>query len=164
MPHITSGPTLDASGVLASRLLDFLANKRPLAQERLGDRRLDEARDLAQKNGDWISPSDLKIAKDKVLQCVPSSKCVSELCSTPCQRGGNQGRVGIQKVAFRNSYKRGNTESLPKRLSVLSRSLLRITLHRKQHFSQFVNYRPFQTELRDEVLGQRPLGLNPMLS
>jgi hypothetical protein len=67
MPHITPGPTLDASGVLASRLLDFLANQRPSAQEKLGDRRLDKARDLARKNGDRINPSDLKIAKDKVL-------------------------------------------------------------------------------------------------
>ena len=67
MPHVTSGTTLDASDVLASRLLDFLSSKRPSAQERLGDRRLDQARDLAQKNGDWISPSDLKIARDKVL-------------------------------------------------------------------------------------------------
>lgn len=72
MRHITPGPTLDASGVLASRLLDFLSSKRPSAQEKLGDKRLDEARDLAQKNGDWISPSDMKIARDKVLLCVPS--------------------------------------------------------------------------------------------
>ena len=62
MSHIASGPTLDASGVLASRLLDFLSSKRASAQEKLGDRRLDEARGLAQENGDWISPSDLKIA------------------------------------------------------------------------------------------------------
>ena len=67
MQHITSSPTLDASGVLASRLLDFLASKRPSAQEKLGDRRLDEARDLAQKNGDLIDPSNLKIARDKVI-------------------------------------------------------------------------------------------------
>jgi hypothetical protein len=74
MPHITPSPTLDASGVLASRLLDFLSSKRPSAQEKLGDRRLDKARDLAQKNGDRISPFDLKIARDKVLQWVPSPK------------------------------------------------------------------------------------------
>ena len=72
MPHITPGPTLDASGVLASRLSDFLSNKRPYAQEMLGDRRLDKARELAQKNGDRISPSDMKIARDKVIQCVRS--------------------------------------------------------------------------------------------
>ena len=67
MPHPTSGLTLDASGVLASRLLDSVASKRPSAQEKLGDRLLDRARDLAQKNGDWIRPFDLKIARDKVL-------------------------------------------------------------------------------------------------
>ena len=71
MSRITPGPTLDASGILASRLLDFLSNKRPSAQEKLGDNRLDEARVLAQINGNRISSSDLKIARDKVLQCAP---------------------------------------------------------------------------------------------
>lgn len=71
---MTSGPTLNASGVLASRLLDFLSSQRPSAQEKLGDRRLDTARELAQKNGDRISTTDLKIARDKVIQCVPSPK------------------------------------------------------------------------------------------
>ena len=131
---MTSGPTLDASGVLASRLLDFLSSKRPSAQEKLGDRRLDEARDLAQKNGDWISPSDLKIARDKVLQCVPSPKAYpSYVRPLSARRKSRQG--WIQKWAFRNTYRYGNTESSPKKLSVLSRSLLRITTHRKQHFS-----------------------------
>jgi hypothetical protein len=77
----TPGPTLNASGVLASRLLDFLSNKRPSAQEKIGDKRLDRAQDLAQKNGDRISDSDLKIARDEVLQCVPSCtwfKCILE--------------------------------------------------------------------------------------
>lgn len=74
MPGTTSfGPTLDASGVLASRLLEFLANKLPSAQERLGNRRLDQARDLAERNIMLINPEDMKIARDKVLQCVLSS-------------------------------------------------------------------------------------------
>ena len=67
---MTSGLTLNASGVLASRLLDFLSSQRPSEQEKLGDRRLDTARDLAQKNGDRISTTDLKIARDKIIQCV----------------------------------------------------------------------------------------------
>ena len=72
---MTSGPTLDASGILASRLLDFLSSQRPSAQEKLGDRRLDMARQhLAQKNGDRISTTDLKLARDKVIRCVPSPK------------------------------------------------------------------------------------------
>ena len=70
MPHPSFGPTLDASGVLASRLLEFLANKRPSAQEKLGDKRLGEARDLAERNVSLIDPKDMKIARDKVLQCV----------------------------------------------------------------------------------------------
>ncbi len=75
MSHTIPGPTLD--GVLASRLLNFLASKRPSALEKLGDRRLDMARDLAQKNSDRISPSDLKIARDSVLRCSPSPKAYS---------------------------------------------------------------------------------------
>ena len=70
MPHESFGPTLDASGVLASRLLEFLANKLPSAQERLGKKRLDEARDLAEKNISLIDPENMKIARDKVLRCV----------------------------------------------------------------------------------------------
>jgi hypothetical protein len=60
----------NASGVLALRLLKFLSSKGPSAQERLGNRRLDEARDLAQKNECFMRPDDRKIAKDKLLQCV----------------------------------------------------------------------------------------------
>jgi len=99
MPHITSGPTLDASGVLASRLLDFLANKRPLAQERLGDRRLDEARDLAQKNGDWISPSDLKIARDKVLHAAEI-------------KAGLDSKIGLSKFLQAREYRKFAKEAL----------------------------------------------------
>jgi len=124
MPHVTSGTTLDASDVLASRLLDFLSSKRPSAQERLGDRRLDQARDLAQKNGDWISPSDLKIARDKVLQCVLSPRAYPSYARPlSAWRESRHWQDWNQRVAFRNSFKRKNTESLPKRLSVLSRSL-----------------------------------------
>ena len=65
----------NASGFLALRLFMFLSSKRPSAQERQGDRRLDEARDLAQRNEDLISSSQLKIAEDKLLQCVRSSQC-----------------------------------------------------------------------------------------
>ena len=134
MPLVSPGPTLDASGVLASRLLDFLSSKRPSAQERLGDRRPDEARDLAEKNGDWISSSDLKIARDKVIQCVLSPKAHPSYVRSPSVR--QKSRQGWKrKVAFRNSYKRENTESQPRMHSALSRSLLPITLHRKQHFS-----------------------------
>ena len=69
MPQPSFGPTLDASGVLASRLLEYLANKRPSAQERLGNKRLDEARDLAKKNETLI---DMEIARVEALQvqCV----------------------------------------------------------------------------------------------
>ena len=66
----TSRTPNDPSGALAWRLLEFLSSKRPSAQEKLGNRRLDEARDLAQKNEDLISPSSRKIARDKLLQCV----------------------------------------------------------------------------------------------
>lgn len=68
MRHSNSNPPLNASGLVASRLLEFLSNKRPSAQAKLGGRRLDEARDLAHKYQASISHSDLKIAKDKFIQ------------------------------------------------------------------------------------------------
>jgi hypothetical protein len=116
MPHIPSGPTLDASGVLASRLLDFLASKRPSAQERLGDRRLDKARDLAQKNGDWISPSDLKIARDKVLQCVPSPKEYPSYVLSPVSaaeiKAGLESKSGLSKFLQAREYRKSAKEAL----------------------------------------------------
>jgi len=38
MSHTSSAPPLDASGVFSWRLLEFLSNKRPCAQEELGNR------------------------------------------------------------------------------------------------------------------------------
>ena len=68
-----AGPALDATGVLAWKLLEYLSNKRPSAQERLGTRRLDEARELAQKNEALISSNDMITARAKLLLCVLSS-------------------------------------------------------------------------------------------
>ena len=147
MPHIVPSPTLDASGVLASRLLDFLASKRPSAQERLGDRRLDKARDLAQKNGDWISPSDLKIARDKVLQCVPSPKAYPSYVLSPCQRGGNQGRVGIEEWPFEIPTGTG-IQKVCQRGSPFRQGHSYVSDRTGNNISHdVVNHRPFQTEL-----------------
>jgi hypothetical protein len=109
MPHPSFGPTLDASGVLASRLLEFLANKRPSAQEKLGDKRLGEARDLAERDVSLIDPKDMKIARDKVLQCVLFTN-ESVLGSTACQRCGSQGGVGIKEWPFEISTSAGIQE------------------------------------------------------
>ncbi len=125
MSHTTgsSAPPLDASGVFAWRLLEFLSNKRPSAQEELGNRRLDKARDLAVKNEVLISPRDLAITKDKfILWVVPSQTHRSHVKRTQVLR--RSGRGWVPKGAFRNSYKRGNTARLPKTLSGLLRSLL----------------------------------------
>ena len=62
-----SGPPLDASGVLTWKLLHFLAGQRPSAQEKRGDRRLDNARQLARENETFIGPSDLEIAKERII-------------------------------------------------------------------------------------------------
>lgn len=62
-----SGPSLDASGVLTWKLLHFLASQRPSAQERRGDRRLDNARTLAGENGAFISRDDLEIVKERII-------------------------------------------------------------------------------------------------
>ena len=63
---MSSGPPLDASGVLTWRLLNFLASQRPSAQEVRGDGRLDNARQLARDNQDVISPSDLEIVRERI--------------------------------------------------------------------------------------------------
>jgi hypothetical protein len=126
MPHVSCGTAFDVSGVLASRLLDFLFIKRPSAQGRLDDRRLDEARGLSQKNGDRVSSSDLKIARYKVLQCVLSPTAYPNYVLTLSVR--QKSRQGWdRKVAFRNPFKRRYTESRPKRHPVSSRSLVCIT-------------------------------------
>jgi hypothetical protein len=64
--NMSDGP-LDASAVLTLKLLDFLASQRPSAQAKRGDRRLDDARQLARENESLISPIDLEIAKDKII-------------------------------------------------------------------------------------------------
>jgi len=73
MPHTSSTPPLDASGVFAWRLLEFLSRRRPSVQEELANERLDKARDLAMRNETLISPHDLAIAKEKfMLWVLPS--------------------------------------------------------------------------------------------
>ncbi|KAI0274582.1 hypothetical protein BGY98DRAFT_54401 [Russula aff. rugulosa BPL654] len=146
MPHITPSPTLDASGVLASRLVDFLASKRPSAQEKLGDRRLDKARDLAQKNGDWISPSDLKIARDKVLQCVPSRKAYPSYVLSPISateiNAGLESKTGLSKLLQAREYRKSAKEApFCQGHSCVSHCTGNNISH------DVVNYRPFQTEL-----------------
>jgi hypothetical protein len=66
----TSPTPNDAWGVLARSSLEFVSRNLPSAQERLGNKRLDEARDLAQRNEGLISPSNLKITKDKLLHAA----------------------------------------------------------------------------------------------
>ncbi len=66
MPHVTPGPTLDASDVLVSRRLDFLASKRPTTQEKLCDgRRLDTASET------WLRKSEIGFDRLVPLICVP---------------------------------------------------------------------------------------------
>ena len=63
---MSSGPPLDASGVLTWKLLNFLGGQRPSAQEERGDGRLDNARQLARDNQDVINPSDLEIVRERI--------------------------------------------------------------------------------------------------
>lgn len=85
MSHIISTP-LGALGAIASKLQD-LPNQRPSAQEALGDRQLDEARDLFPICEDLIVSPDLDMAREKVLEYVHISQSVSELCFETCQGG-----------------------------------------------------------------------------
>lgn len=75
--HIKFGLTLDASRVLASRLQYYLANQLSSAEEKLGDRRLDQARELAERHVTLLNPEDMEIARSKILQCVLSSQSAS---------------------------------------------------------------------------------------
>jgi len=47
--------------------LHFLASHRPSAQEARGDGRLDDARDLARENEEFISPNDLEIVRERII-------------------------------------------------------------------------------------------------
>ncbi|KAI0288785.1 hypothetical protein B0F90DRAFT_1799904 [Multifurca ochricompacta] len=66
MSRINSSPPLDASGVLTWKLLNFLAGQRPSAQQELGNRWLDDARNLATENEALLSPGDLEIVREKI--------------------------------------------------------------------------------------------------
>ena len=63
---MSAGPPLDASGVLTWRLLHFLAGQLPSAQEKRGEQRLDNARQLAREHERLISPSDMEIVKERI--------------------------------------------------------------------------------------------------
>jgi hypothetical protein len=135
MPPTGSGPSLDASGVLATSLLAFLSNKRPSAQAKLGSRRLDEARDLAQKYEGMIRPADLKIAKDKIIQCVLFSQSRVRVMFDARQCYGNQGRVRIKKchseVPTSARIQKGCQRCFP-----VCQGHSHIILHRTKHFSR----------------------------
>jgi hypothetical protein len=70
-----------------------------------------------------IGPSGLKFAKDNSFSAYFLIRVMFD--ATEIRYGW------YQQVAFRGSYKSGNTESLPKRLSGLLRSFSHITSHRK---------------------------------
>jgi hypothetical protein len=91
------GPPLDASGVLAWSLLEFLASKRPSAREELGNRRLDEARKLAFENEHLISPHDLQIAREKLTQCVLPLQSIIESCSVYVSTTDIKSGLGLNK-------------------------------------------------------------------
>lgn len=87
--HTSSAPPLDASGVFAWRLLEFLSSRRPSAQEKLGNKRLDKARDLAMKNEAMISLQDMAIVKEKFtlwvvhLQTAEHIGAIESMLNTP---------------------------------------------------------------------------------
>jgi hypothetical protein len=107
--------TPDASGVLEARVLEFLANTSPSAQVLVnrGDRRLDEARDVARVMTD---PSDLEIARSKLLQCVLILQRVSELCLTFVSAAeisrGLESKSGFSKFLQAREYRKSAKEAL----------------------------------------------------
>jgi hypothetical protein len=84
--------------------------KRSSPQEKLGSRRRDEARDLAQKYRDQtsISPS-LRIAKDKFLQCVLSSQRYPSPVRRP---SGLESKSGISRFLQAREYRKAVEEAL----------------------------------------------------
>jgi hypothetical protein len=91
--------------------------ERSISSSFLTDRQLDKARDLAQKKGDRISPSDLKIARDKVLQCVPSRKphqsCVLNPVSAAEAKAGLESKSGLlSKFLQARKYRKSAKEAL----------------------------------------------------
>ena len=145
MPQTSYGPTLDASGVLASRLLEFLANKTPSAQAsapmKLGNRRRDSAEEYSGK----IDPSDMKIARDRVVQCVPSLQRVSELCSMLASatevRVALESKSGLSRFLQAREYRKRAKEALR------FVKVWHITSHRTNVSHELTISRPSQTEL-----------------
>jgi hypothetical protein len=116
--HTSSAPPLDASGVFAWRLLDFLSSRRPSAQEELGNKRLERARDLAMKNDAMISPSDMAIAKEKFTQwVVPLQSFIgaiefsTHLSSTEI-RAGLGSRRGLSRFIQAREYGKAAKDAL----------------------------------------------------
>jgi hypothetical protein len=117
--HTSSAPPLDASGVFAWRLLDFLTSRRPSAQEELGNKRLDKARDLAMSNEAMISPHDMAIAKEKFTLWVISpqsilkspSQCSTHLSSTEI-RAGLGSRRGLSRFIQAREYGKATKDAL----------------------------------------------------
>ncbi|KAI0296113.1 hypothetical protein B0F90DRAFT_1114424 [Multifurca ochricompacta] len=64
--HRDTGITVDAGGVLATRLLDYVAKHTTSAQEMRGDQRLDEARALTVEYETVIDPVDRAIIEERI--------------------------------------------------------------------------------------------------
>ena len=66
MSDLIFGPPLDASGVLTSRLLHFLAGQLPSAQEERADWQLDQALRLASEDKTLLSREELQTIHDRI--------------------------------------------------------------------------------------------------
>lgn len=108
----------NASGVWAWRQLELLSKNLPSTQEKLGSRRLDEARDLARKDEASIRPSDMKSSTINFFSAYYLYKSYLKHVRRLSVRQ-KSGQVWSQKVAFQGSYMHENTESLPKIWPVL---------------------------------------------
>lgn len=145
----------NASGVWAWRQLELLSKNLPSTQEKLGSRRLDEARDLARKDEASIRPSDMKIINDKFLQCVLSLQIVSETCSTTISateiRASLESKSGLSRFLHAREYRKF-AEDLAS--SPVCRGHSR-TSHRTGDISHYLMIsRPSPTELRIKPLGR----------
>ena len=57
----------NAGGVLMDRMLGYVVRQAPGEQQKRGDKRLDETRDLIVENQLVISSGDLQVIQDKII-------------------------------------------------------------------------------------------------
>ena len=80
--------------MLTSQLLQYQTNGSATAQQKLGDRWLDEARTLAVNRVASIDPYELEIVKERLFMCVLHPLKHVRVLLNVLQSGGYEDRLG----------------------------------------------------------------------